>query len=150
MRINSNLKIMRSTSRIKFGGMGNLEIIFSETSLMKDLKLKTLSRYWEKFPPQGIESPENFPESTFDSSFLFLRQLGNSSTVKWKRGMEAKFHLCYAKEKLSLKIRTRCPIIPQQRRKMRNWCIQSGAYLSKFVLVLPQAMLIPSLFPTPM
>ena len=51
--------------------MGNSEIIFREISLAK----KTLSRYWEKFPPQGIKSPGNFPELAFDSIFYFRDSL---------------------------------------------------------------------------
>ena len=87
--------------------MGNSEIIFRETSLAKK---KTLSRYWEKFPPQGIKSPGNFPELAFDSNFIFRDSLKTSQQtlhLRWNSGMEAKPHF----KKRSLKIRTRCPIV---------------------------------------
>ena len=65
--------------------MGNSEIIFLETSLVKNL---TLSRYWEKFPPQGIKSPGNFPELAFDS----LKTSQQTLQLKWNSGLEAKPH----------------------------------------------------------
>ena len=128
--------------------MGNSEIIFSETILMKYFKLQTLSSYWEKFHLREQKVQRTFQNRLLTTTFYFWDSLKTSrQTLKQTSGKErCKQNSIYAiaKAKLSLKIRTICPIIPQQRQKMCNECNQSDANLSQFVLVLPQAMLFPS------